>query len=381
MQISDLRIAMTSGNYNYTRDGANQALNRLVGYLLTQGAAVRIYSPTVEKPAFVATGDLIGTPSVAVPLRAEYRIPLGLGNAARADVDAFAPNMVHVSAPEFLGHSAVRYARARSLPVVASVHTRFDTYFRYYHLGFIEPALTAMLRRFYCRCDAIVAPSESMADLLREQRMNHDVGIWSRGVDHTLFSPGLRSMDWRRSMGIADDDFVVAFFGRLVLEKGLDVFGEAIVELRRRGVRHRVLVIGEGPARAAFAELVPDAIFTGFLSGTDLGRAIASADLLLNPSVTETFGNVTSEAMACGLPVVGANATGTSSLVQNGITGALIEPRDIAGYADAITHYAANRDVARAAGAAGGKAAERYTWDAVNGALAAKYLEVIARRS
>ena len=98
-----------------------------------------------------------------------------------------------------------------------------------------------------------------------------------------------------------------------------------------------------------------------------------------HPSVTETFGNVTSEAMACALPVVGANATGTRSLVQDGITGRLIEPRDIAGYADAIAEYAQNRHAARTAGAAGEVAAGAYTWDAVNSALAATYLRVIAK--
>lgn len=380
MKISDLRIALTSGNYNYVRDGANRSLNNLVGWLLDKGAAVRVYAPTVADPAFEPTGDLISTPSVPVPLRSEYRIPLGLG-PAKVDLDAFRPNLVHVSSPEFLGHSAVRYARHRNLPVVASVHTRFDTYFRYYNLGFIEPALTAGMRRFYRKCDAIVAPSESFADVLRRERMNSDIGIWSRGIDRTVFHPGARSLEWRRSIGIADDDFVIAFFGRIVLEKGIDVFGDVIVELKRRHVAHKVLVIGEGPARETFAAQVPDAIFAGHQAGLDLGRAIASSDLLLQPSVTETFGNVTSEAMACALPVVGADATGTSSLVRNGLTGALVPPRDIAAYADAIEHFATDRAAARAAGAAGEKVADGYTWDAVNGTLAAKYLEVIARRA
>jgi phosphatidylinositol alpha 1,6-mannosyltransferase len=380
MKISDLRIALTSGNYNYVRDGANRSLNNLVGWLLDKGAAVRVYAPTVADPAFEPTGDLISTPSVPVPLRSEYRIPLGLG-PAKVDLDAFRPNLVHVSSPEFLGHSAVRYARHRNLPVVASVHTRFDTYFRYYNLGFIEPALTAGMRRFYRKCDAIVAPSESFADVLRRERMNSDIGIWSRGIDRTVFNPGARSLEWRRSIGIADDDFVIAFFGRIVLEKGIDVFGDVIVELKRRHVAHKVLVIGEGPARETFAAQVPDAIFAGHQAGLDLGRAIASSDLLLQPSVTETFGNVTSEAMACALPVVGADATGTSSLVRNGLTGALVPPRDIAAYADAIEHFATDRAAALAAGAAGEKVADGYTWDAVNGTLAAKYLEVIARRA
>lgn len=378
MDVTDLRIALTSGNYNYTRDGANKSLNRLVGYLLKRGAAVRVYSPVVEHPAFAPTGDLIGTPSVPVPLRPEYRIPLGLGDV-RADLDAFAPNVVHVSAPEILGHSAVRYAKAHDLPIVASVHTRFDTYFRYYRMGFVEPLLTAMLRRFYRRCDALLTPSESMADVLRAQRMNDDIGIWSRGVEHDVFNPARRDMAWRRSLGIVDAEVVVGFFSRLVLEKGIDVFAQTIAELERRGVAHRVLIVGDGPARDGFAAQVPRAVFTGQLGGVDLARAVASMDVLLFPSVTETFGNVTLEAMACGLPVVGANATGTSSLIEDGVTGRLIEPADIAGYADALEHYVRDPAARAAAGAAGTKAAQAYHWDAINDAVAQTYLRVIAR--
>ena len=377
MQIADLRIALTSGNYNYVRDGANRALNNLVGWLLEKGAAVRVYAPVVEHPAFPPTGDLVGVRSIPVPFRPEYRVPLGL-DTARADMDAFKPNIIHVSSPEILGHSAVRYAKSRDLPVIASVHTRFETYLRYYGVGFLERGATALQRRFYRKCDAIVAPSESFADVLRSERMNFDIGIWGRGIDRNVFNPARRSLDWRRSLGIADDDFTVLFFGRLVLEKGIDVFAETIAVLKARGVAHKVLVLGDGPARETFASQVPDAIFAGHQNGTDLGRAVASADLLLQPSVTETFGNVTSEAMACALPVVGANATGTRSLVVNGITGRLIEPRDIAGYADAIEHYARNPAAARDAGMAGEVAAGAYTWDAVNGTLAETYLRVIA---
>lgn len=381
MQVSDLRIALTSGNYNYTRDGANKALNRLVGYLLKQGAAVRVYSPTVENPAFEPTGDLIGTPSVAIPFRPEYRIPLGLGNEVAADVDKFRPNVVHVSAPEFLGHSAVRYAKKHNLPVVASVHTRFDTYLSYYHIGFLKPLMQVMLRRFYRRCDALVCPSESMAAVLREERMNDDIGIWSRGVETDIFNPGRRSLAWRQSLGIADTDVVIGFFSRLVLEKGLDVVALAVNELTRRKIPHRVLIVGEGPARDSFAQQVPDAIFTGHLDGDALAQAVASFDMLLFPSVTETFGNVTLEAMASGVPVIGANATGTSSLVQDGITGRLIEPRDIAGYADALQHYIESKDARLAAGNAGMQAAQAYSWDAINSTVAAAYLRVIGKRA
>ena len=147
MQTSDLRIALFSGNYNYVRDGANQALNRLVGYLLSQGASVRVYSPTVAEPAFVATGDVVSVPSFAIPFRPEYRLPLSLSAKVKRDLDAFAPNVVHISSPDRVARQAAKWARRRNLPVLSSVHTRFETYFRYYNMSFAEPLVEAWLRR------------------------------------------------------------------------------------------------------------------------------------------------------------------------------------------------------------------------------------------
>jgi phosphatidylinositol alpha 1,6-mannosyltransferase len=252
MDIADLRVALFSGNYNYVRDGANQALNRLVEYLLRQGASVRVYSPKVDKPAFEPAGDLVGLPNVPIPGRGEYRFSLGLSAEVKQDLEDFAPTIVHVASPDVAGHRAVTWARERGLPVLSSVHTRFETYPRYYGLAFLEPVAEAIMRRFYHRCDALVAPSESMAQVLREQGMGEDIGIWSRGVDRTIFDPSRRDLAWRRSLGIGDNEVAVGFLGRLVMEKGLDVFSETVAELSRRGVAHKVLVVGEGPAREFF---------------------------------------------------------------------------------------------------------------------------------
>jgi glycosyltransferase involved in cell wall biosynthesis len=220
-----------------------------------------------------------------------------------------------------------------------------------------------------------------MAQVLREQRMSYDVGIWSRGVDTDIFSPARRNMAWRRSLGIADDEPVIGFIGRVVMEKGLDVFAETIDLLRRRNVRARVLVIGDGPARPWFESRLPaNAVFVGFQRGEDLGRAVASSDILLNPSVTETFGNVTLEAMACGLPVVAARATGSLSLVEDGVTGRLIRPGANEQFAQALQLYCEDLDARTAAGAAGRAVSERYSWDAVNHALIEGYLRVIRHR-
>ncbi|RVT94820.1 glycosyltransferase family 4 protein [Sphingomonas crocodyli] len=381
METSQLRVALFTGNYNYVRDGANQALNRLVGYLLKKGAAVRIYSPTIDNPAFPPTGDLVGVPAFPVPGRGEYRFPIGLPLRVRRDITRFAPNIIHVASPEVLGHRAITLAHARNLPVVASVHTRFETYPRYYGLAFLEPLVLALLRRFYRRCNAIFAPSESMAQLLREQRMNYDVGIWSRGIDREIFQPARRDLDWRRGFGIEDDMPTIGFVGRLVMEKGLDVFADTIDELNRRHVRHKVLVVGEGPAREWFEKRLPEAVFAGFQRGEDLGRAVASMDMLFNPSVTETFGNVTLEAMAAGLPVVAARATGSESLVDDGVSGRLIQPGRTRAFADALKLYCNDADARAAAGAAGLEASRPYGWDEVNQVLVDGYLRIIRQHS
>jgi phosphatidylinositol alpha 1,6-mannosyltransferase len=377
MDATDLRIALFSGNYNYVRDGANQALNRLVSYLLAQGAKVRIYSPTVEKPAFPPNGDVVSVPSISIPRRAEYRAPIMIPRRVKRDIRAFAPNIFHVASPELLGHRAVTLAHKMDVPVVASVHTRFETYFRYYGLAFLEPLVEAMLRRFYRRCDAIFAPSDSMAQLLREQRMNYNVGIWTRGIDREIFDPERRDPEWRRNLGIDDDVPVIGFVGRQVMEKGLDVFSDTIDRLQRKQVRHKVLVVGEGPAREWFEKRLPDAIFVGFQKGPDLGRAVASMDIMFNPSVTETFGNVTLEAMAVGLPVVAAIATGSQSLVTDGVTGRLIRGGAIEAFADALAHYCLDEEARRSAGQAGARVASHYGWDEVNQQLVDAYIRVI----
>ncbi|RVQ65835.1 glycosyltransferase family 1 protein [Croceicoccus ponticola] len=379
--LAGLRVALFSGNYNYVRDGANQALNRLVGFLLRQGADVRTYSPVVENPAFEATGPMVNVPSVPIPGRSEYRFPLALSSAARADLAAFEPRVVHVASPDIVGHRAVSWARDRGVPVLASVHTRFETYPRYYNMAFMEPVIEAGLRRFYNRCDALVAPSESMVRVLKDQGMNDDVSLWTRGVDRTIFHPDKRDPAWRRSLGIADEEVVVGFLGRLVMEKGLDIFAATMKALRARGIAHRVLVIGEGPARGWFEDNLSGGIFVGHQSGADLGRAVASMDVLFNPSITETFGNVTLEVMACGLPVVAAAATGSESLVSDGVSGRLVEPGDVAGFADAIESYLANPALARAHGDAGAARAGEFGWDRINQAVADAYLRLIAQKT
>lgn len=381
MKVAGLRIALFSGNYNYVKDGANQALNKLVAYLEQHGAIVRVYSPTVESPAFEPAGTLISVPSIAIPRRKEYRLALGLPGYIQDDITAFAPHLFHLSAPDWLGCRALGLARKLNVPVVASVHTRFESYLRYYGLSWLEGPLKSYFRSFYRRCQQIYAPSDSMAAQLRSDGMSDDIRIWGRGIDAELFTPERRDMTWRRAHGFADEDVVVSFVGRLVREKGLAAFSSIMGRIAAQGIRHKVLVIGDGPERAWFERQMPQAIFTGFLTGESLARGYASSDIFLNPSETETFGNVTLEAMASGLPVVGARATGSSSLVSHGETGFLSAPGNQDGMMRNVTLLIQSDALRKRQGQAAREAAVGQSWEQILQSLTHHYLAALAAPS
>lgn len=360
-----LRVALFSGNYNYTRDGANKALNRLVAHLLERGAAVRIYSPTSRRPAFESTGELVSVPSLAIPGRSEFRVALGLPRTIAEDVRAFTPNVVHVSAPDWLGTAAQRLAGEMGVPIVASMHTRFETYFEYYGLRRLRGWAVSRQRAFYGASDRVLAPNDASGRHLVAMGVPADrIGIWSRGVEHALFNPARRDPAWRRALGYSDEDVVLLFFGRIVREKGTACFAETVRELRQRGLAVRPLVVGEGPARAELAGQLGEAVFLGHLDGEELGRAVASSDILLNPSLTEAFGNVNLEAMAAGLCVVSANVGSASALITDRKDGYLIDA-DPPAFADAIVRLANHPATRRRVGRNAVATARAYRWSDV----------------
>lgn len=375
-----LRVALFSGNYDCVRDGANRALNRLVAYLLEQaGAEVRVYSPVAPQKAFASVGDIVPVRSACIPGRPEYRLALGFTRAAREDMEAFAPDIVHLSAPDILGRQAQNYARAAGIPVVTSLHTRFETYLDYYRLGLLRGPVDRYLARFYGDADHILAPTPPIRDALAWQFGSGKVSIWSRGVDPATFRPALRSEAFRQHLGYTPGDLVPLFFGRLVLEKGLDVFAGAVAALRERGHRVRPIVVGDGPARDWLARRLPNVTFLGFLDGAALGEAVASADILINPSVTEAFGNVNLEAMASGLAVVSADVDSASALIDHGRTGLLVPPQDPGAYAAAAASLIDQPARRSRLGRAAAEVADRYRWVAVLADVARVYERLAGR--
>ena len=359
--MTPLRIALFTGNYNHIEDGVSRTLGRLVGYLVEEGHEVLVIGPTINDP-LDQPGRFVAVPSVAAPGRPEYRVSTGFPASVRDRVETFSPEVVHIATPDVLGHRALTWALSHPLPVVSTYHTHFASYLDYYRLGAAEGTLWAVLRRFYNRCDEVYAPTPAMESTLRDHGITSTLRLWPRGIERDRFSPEKRSEVWRTDHGFGPEDIVISFVSRLVKEKGLGVFVEVVRQLQKAGSSVRALVVGDGPERSSMQVALPEAVFTGHLGGDEIATAYASSDLFLFPSETETFGNVTLEAMASGLPVIAADAAGSRNLVDNGETGFLCPPRDVEAFFDATTQLVADPSLRARFGASGRNASREYDW-------------------
>ena len=333
------RMVLVTGNYINLADGASMTLHRIVGMLTELGVEVAVVAPTAGDAELPAAAKMVNVPSFRGPVQG-YRVPLGLGRRAVAEIERFGPQLVHVASPDPASIAAMRFARRHGLPITSTFHTNFPAYLKHWGpwTSRLVPWAWRMMRWFYGQCDSVYVPTPSIGEELRAHGVLADWAILARGVDERSFGPHYRSEAWRRAWGLDPDDRVVLFCARIVWEKGLRTLVSALDHLRASGLEHKVVVVGDGVQRPWLQEHLPYATFTGFLAGEQLARAYASADIFLYPSTTDTFGNVTLEALASGLPVVGARAPGTRSLVEEGENGILVAPDDARGFAEACAH-------------------------------------------
>lgn len=370
-----MRVAVFAGAYDHIADGVALTLNQLVDYLGRQGIPARVFAPTEDDPALDHAGSLTPVPSVPIPGRSDYRLSLGLTPAVWQELSAFDPTIFHVATPDLLGLQAVRLARGEDIRVAGTFNTHFPSYLKYYRLGALEPLVWRYLRHFYGLCDQVYVPTTAMMEVLERHGIESGVRLWRRGVDVSLFNRSRRSASWRRARGFGDGEAVVAFVSRLVREKGLATFAEVVERLEREEVPHRSLVVGDGPARGELESRLPNTVFTGFLEGPDLARAYASSDVFLFPSDTETFGKVTLEAMASGLPTVCADAAGSRDLVEDGATGSLCDPGDVDAFADAVRRLVRDGSLRRRMGAAAAERAREFARDEVMEQVVGHYMD------
>lgn len=375
--MSRFKVALFTGNYNHIRDGVSLTLNRMVKFMLENDVEFKIFGPTIDKPALEHTGDFVSVPSFSLPGRPEYRVSTDLSSEAKRHLREFKPDLVHIATPDLLGYKALRWALDHEKPVVSSYHTHFTSYLKYYKLSFIEPLLWKYLNWFYSHCEQLYVPTPSMAEWLIEMGVVTDLKIWARGINTEQFTPKNRDEQWRRNLGFKPDDVVITFISRLVWEKNLKLYSDVLNQLMQTNDHVKAMVVGEGPAGEELKQILPNAVYTGFLTGDDLSKAYANSDIFFFPSDTETFGNVTLEAMASGLPCVVADAVGSKSLVDHKENGYLapVEKSDL--FYSYINKLVQNPGLRKKMADASRQKAGNYSWQNINGKLLSYYEQVL----
>jgi glycosyltransferase involved in cell wall biosynthesis len=370
-----MRIAYFTESLLPLVDGVSHTLNHLFHTLEDEGIDFRVYSPFMPSRDIRWSHRVCRVRAFRFPLYRDYKVSWPGGRRLVAELDALAPDLIHVASPTPMAVWAQNYARTRGIPVVATFHTHFVAYLPYYRLRGLEPLGWRIIRWFYGRCAATYAPSSSIVDELRAQGL-HGVRLWSRGVDAELFSPARRDAALRERLGASDDTPLLLTVSRLVREKDMADLVTMDRELQRRGVRYRFALVGNGPMRLELERELPHAYFAGHQRGHELARWYASADVFVFPSTTETFANVVQEAMASGLPAVVVDRGGPPGVIEPGRSGLVARARDGISLADQVERLLVDRTLRMAMGSAARDRAAARTWSAVNSALLDDYRRI-----
>ncbi len=258
-------------------------------------------------------------------------------------VDAFAPDLIHSHHPYLLGDTALRTAQRIGLPVVFTHHTRYEQYVHHVteDLETLRKFAQNLATEYANLCSCVIAPSRSVAELIRSRGVDRPIHVIPTGVDLDFFSAG-RGKEFRRRKNIPADAPVVGHVGRLAAEKNLPYLAEAVARFVEKNADSRFLVVGEGPSekniRDAFEDGLEDRlVMAGRLSGQELSDAYAAMDLFAFSSKSETQGMVVAEAMAAAKPVVALDAPGVREMIEDGKNGRLL-PVDasVASFSEAL---------------------------------------------
>lgn len=372
-----MRVAYFTDSLPPVADGVTRTLARLIDTLPGADVDFRIFAAQRPDPRWPWRERVHKITALPVPVYPSYRIGLPLSRGADHALKDFKPDLVHVVSPTPLGLYGLERARRHGIPVVGSFHSDWVAYLRFYGLRRLERQAWRYVRWFYNRCATTFAPSVSMAERLRENGVER-VGVWERGVDHHHFSPALRSESLRERAGALHRPLLL-YVGRLARQKNIGDLADAVDILKRQlgPDAFRLAIVGTGPEAGELRQRLPDAYFAGFQQNGALSRWYASADLLVFPSTTETFGNVVLEAFASGVPAVGADACGTRDLVEHGVNGVLAQPNDPQDLARHIASLLRSPDRLREMGEAAERTALRYRWPDVNRQLLEHYRSLL----
>jgi glycosyltransferase involved in cell wall biosynthesis len=380
-----MRIALVTETYPPEVNGVALTVARIAEGLRQRGHELQLVRPRQATDGRTDPGaSLLREVLVAgapIPCYPHLRLGLPAGRALRSLWRTRRPDLVHIATEGPLGWSALRAATTLELPVTSDFRTNFQAYSGHYRLGWLRGAIAAYLRHFHNRSGCTMVPTEGLRAELQAAGFERTVVV-ARGVDTQRFDPARRNMALRREWGVTQDTGVVLYVGRLAAEKNLDLLLQAFVAMRQIDPQLRLVLVGDGPLREVLRQRCPDAVFAGQRNGADLAAHYASADLFLFPSLTETFGNVTPEAMASGLPVLAFDHAAAGQLIEHGCNGWLAPPHDAAAFVRLAQCLALDRDAARRSGEAARRSALDLGWDTVLRQIESVFIStLIAQRS
>ena len=376
-----LRIACVTETYPPEINGVALTVARLVQGLRARQHCVRVVRPRQAGDAATppADGDFLVR---GVPIPRYEGLKMGLPCTGRL-VKLWKrerPDVVHIATEGPLGRSALLAAKALGLPVCSEFRTNFHAYSAHYGLGFMKKLILGYLRRFHNATQCTMVPTQALHDELAREGFR-DLLTVARGVDTRRFDPARRSTALRAQWGASDDDLVVTCVGRLAPEKNLATLVAAFDAIRRERPRARLVLVGDGPMRKDLQALCPDAVFAGQRTGEDLAAHYASADLFLFPSITETFGNVTTEAMASGLAVVAYDYAAAKRVIVDGENGALVPYNETAAFVATAARTASDLGNCRVFGGRARTSVMALDWDGIAAQVEGVMASAIARKA
>lgn len=317
-----MRIALVTETYPPEVNGVAMTLSRLVGGLRARGHEVQVVRPRQPAETLAptsATPDVL-VPGAALPFYTSLRLGFPAVHRLENAWRARRPHLVHVATEGPLGMATLAVAGRLGLPVTSSFHTNFHAYGGHYGMAGLRDVALAYLRWFHNDTRRTLVPTRQMMEELAEQGFR-GLGVMSRGVDTALFDPARRSVELRAAWGAGPEDPVALYVGRIAAEKNLGVAVEAFLRLRARVPGAKFVLVGDGPEREALAKAHPEFHYAGMRRGEELAAHYASGDVFLFASVTETFGNVVTEALASGLVAVAYDYAATREYVRDGQNG------------------------------------------------------------
>jgi len=326
-----MHIAYVTETYPPELNGVALTVARMVRGLRARGHAIQLIRPRQHDEAERDSDDEWRVPGMPIPMYPALRIGFPSVGGLSRRWSLLRPELVHVATEGPLGWAAVRAARLLDIPVTSDFRTNFDDYSGHYGFGWASSAVRAYLRHFHNSTDRTLVPTPAVRHAL-ERKGYERLDVLGRGVDCQQFSPARRSETLRAAWGATNAAPVLLYVGRLASEKNVPLAFRAYEAVRARVPAAKMVVVGEGPLRARLQQQAPGVMFVGQQSGAALAQHYASSDIFLFPSTTETFGNVTLEALASGLLVVAFRSGAAAVHIEDCTSGVLVDTGDDQGF-------------------------------------------------